>query len=165
MNSMTSDPIDHPGDQEQALAVFNHAGEEIRFFKGQQWMLTNYALLAYGALAAAPQLIGDSRDVANWVWVASNLGCAVLVPLAGWLTWGRLTTLNDALNKERNRMSEAKSKLPLIQQIHSNFPPGDRNVTEILGVVLLSGALVAIGINLLRIRWARIVACLTTGVM
>ena len=152
-----------PSDEEQALAVFNHAGEEIRFFKGQQWMLTNYALLAYGALAAASLLIDDSKDVENWVWTLSNLFCAALVPLAGWLTWLRLKSLNDALKKERDRMSEARSKLPLIQQIHSQLPPGDRNVTGTLALALWGGGLVAIGINLLRLPWARVVGCLTAG--
>ena len=40
-----------PPSEEQALAAFNHAAEELRFFKVQQWHVTNYALLAYVALA------------------------------------------------------------------------------------------------------------------
>jgi hypothetical protein len=154
---------EHGASEEQALATFNHAAEEIRFFKGQQWRVTNYALLAYGALVAAPPLIGHTKDVANWVWVGSNLVCAVLVPVPGWLAWGRLKSLNDALNKERNRMSAARSKLPLIQQIHGDFPPQDRDVTTTLRLALWGGAVVAIAINLLRLQWARLVACLTAG--
>ena len=43
--------------QEQALAVFSHAAEEIRFFKGQQWNVTNYTLAAYAALVATASLV------------------------------------------------------------------------------------------------------------
>ena len=59
-----------PPSEEQALAAFNHAAEELRFFKGQQWHVTNYALLAYVALAGAPEWMGET-------WKASaNLYCA-----------------------------------------------------------------------------------------
>jgi hypothetical protein len=56
---MTSDPGSEsqppfgPSEQ-QALTTVNYAAEELRFFKGQQWHVTNYALIAYAALAAAP---------------------------------------------------------------------------------------------------------------
>jgi len=42
-------------EQEQALAAFEHAADELRFFKGQQWAVSNYALILQAALASIPQ--------------------------------------------------------------------------------------------------------------
>jgi uncharacterized membrane protein YhiD involved in acid resistance len=86
---------------------------------------TNYTLVGYGALATALTLIGDCKDVAIWVCVAANLFCAgVAAFVAVVVLWEVLGKLNNALQKERARMSEARSQLSLIRQIHLTFPRG-----------------------------------------
>jgi hypothetical protein len=53
--------------EEQALAIFNQAAEQMRFERSLQWQITNYAVLAYAALTAT----------------------SVVLALAGWGTWVR----------------------------------------------------------------------------
>lgn len=139
----TNDPIDRPSEQEQALAVFNHAAEEIRFFKSQQWSVTNYTLLAYAALAAAPEWVATGQ-------VLANLVCASLVIFAGGGALGVLASLEKALIKERNRMAEARSALlPRVESIHSKFPPQQATIA-LLRVAVILGAALAFWINLSR---------------
>jgi hypothetical protein len=144
-----------PSSEEQALATFNHAGEEIRFFKGQQWHATNYALLAYAALAAAPEWMET--------WKASaSLYCASAVIFTFLVACVVLVTLEVALNKERRRMDEVRPKLPLIEDLHKKSPGGFRWVAiPVLLIAVFGGAVLAIFINLARIP--QIVACLTAG--
>jgi hypothetical protein len=155
-NKEHASPQFDPSEQ-QALAAFNHAAEELRFFKGQQWHVTNYVLLAYVALATAPDGMG--------AWKASaSLYCAVAVIVTALLACGVLVTLEVALNKERNRLKEVRPKLPLIKEIHKNSPAKFRSVAiVVLLIAVVGGAVLACFINLSRIP--RIVACLTTGAM
>ena len=50
-------PPSKANEEQQALAAFNHAAEELRFFKGQQWHVANYALLAYAAVVATQRVV------------------------------------------------------------------------------------------------------------
>jgi hypothetical protein len=50
--------------------VYQDAVENLRFFKQQQWTVTNYAFLTYAALIALAQLTEASKDlllVAVWL--------------------------------------------------------------------------------------------------
>jgi hypothetical protein len=150
-----SPPCD-PSEQ-QALAVFNHAAEEIRFFKGQQWRVTNYALLAYAALAAAPRWMGAWKGYANAL-------CSVAVIFAGLVAWRVLRSLNEAHAKERRRMERARrEKLSVVAELHANGSPIDGRATGrivwIMGAALVIGAVLAILINLSRIP--QVVACIS----
>jgi hypothetical protein len=149
-----------PTEEGQALAIFNHAAEEIRFFKGQQWRVTNYTLLAYGALVAAPQLFEDLC----WKAVVGG-ACFVAVFVAGGSAVLVLYSLNVALKKERDRMKAARWKLPLVQELHDRFKPRYRRlVTSVLWVAVGIGFLLAIVITYrLSAPWAYFVPCLTTG--
>jgi hypothetical protein len=139
--------------EQQALATFSHAAEEIRFFKGQQWHVTNYALIAYAALAAAPE----------WMeaWKASaNLYCAIAVVVTALSAGLVLVALEIALNKERKRMEAVRLKLLLIREIHRKSKPAWRwVVTVVLLPTVLGGAALAIWINFSRIPW--VVACIS----
>jgi hypothetical protein len=149
-------------EQEQALAVFNHAAEEIRFFKGQQWHVTNYALLTFAALAVVPSWLEPPR----WAWFA-NLLCTALVILPAWGAVRVLKSLDGALQKERGRMEKARDKLPLVREMHAAPEPRDRIVSWLLYTAVGAGAYFAIFINLSRIinlsRSPQVVACLTAG--
>jgi hypothetical protein len=167
-------------EQGQALAVFNHATEEIRFFKGQQWRVTNYALLAYAALAAAPRLI-ERESVGDCVWSVANLGCALVALVTASLAFGVLGSLNKALGKERRRMDKARCNLLLLMAIH-NSEPRDRAarywpcrfrfrrrtqhradddahdpVVCVLRAALVIGLVIVFLINLARVPWADLI--------
>jgi hypothetical protein len=144
--------------QQEGLAVFHHAAEEIRFFKRQQWLVTNYALAAYAVLVAAPELLGDPQDVAAWLYAAANWTCAAVVVIAAIGAWYVLCSLDQSHDKELNRMDAARWNLPLVQEIHARFmfKPGIRSprpgrLMWLLGAVLASGAFLAFSISYLRI--------------
>ena len=132
-------------EQEQALAVFNHAAEEIRFFKGQQWNTTNYALLTFAALAVIPPWLEPPR----WAWLANWLCVSLAIVAFAW-AWFVLCGLDEALCKERVRMNKARSKLPLVREIHGEPRPRDRRVSSILYGAALAGMCLAILIVLSR---------------
>jgi hypothetical protein len=144
--------------REQALAVFHPAAEEIRFFMKQQWQVTNYALLTYGALVAAPELIGGSKDVANSLYVAANWVGVVVAWLALIGAVWVLLSLDRSQEKELFRMAVARWKLPMVHEIHARFRfrAGTRGYRPgrlilLLGLVLLMGALLVSGINYSRV--------------
>jgi hypothetical protein len=58
-------------------------------------------------------------------------------------------------------MNQARSKLPLLQEIHAEAGPRDRRVSSILYAAVFAGVYFAIFINLSRIP--RVVAFLTAG--
>lgn len=106
----------HSPNEEQALTTFQNAAEELRFFKGQQWRVADYALLAYAALVTTPSLVQSC---------AVSLFAGVLVPVVTLAALTVLWSLEEALAKERGRLFTAREKhLPLIKEIHD----GDRNM-------------------------------------
>jgi hypothetical protein len=111
-------------EQEQALAVFHHAAEEIRFFKKQQWLVTNYTMLTYAALVAAPEAVGGSKDPTNSLYVFANvLGIAGAL-LALIAAIGVLGSLDGSHKKELDRMDTVrKEKLHVVRDNHDQFPP------------------------------------------
>jgi hypothetical protein len=145
-----------PRSEPQALAVLNHAGHEIRFFKGQQWQVTNYALLTYAALAAAPPLIVDCEGVANCACILVNFVCSAVVALAAIGAWLVLRSLDKAHDKELQRMNAARDTLPLVQEIHTKFKLGGLKIRPgrviwVLRIALVVGAVLAISVNLARV--------------
>jgi hypothetical protein len=95
----------------QALETFKHAAEEMRFRLNHQWLITNYAVIAYAALVAAPALVacGRSRTV--------NVVAVVLVLLVAWQAWRTLSYFSEVREVERARLEEAITHLPLIHTI------------------------------------------------
>lgn len=143
-------------EEEQALTVFNHAGEEIRFFKNQQWNVTNYALAAYGAVVATQQLLDDTYPKAVTSWICSIV-VLVTALAAGVVLW----RLNKAHDKERTRMNKARCKLPVVTALHADGRV-DGSVIYGLAGALVFGLLLAIWI-ISPVPWARASACLGVG--
>jgi hypothetical protein len=100
---------------EQALAVFTASGEAHRFLVGQMWQVTYFALLAHGALAAAPTLIGDRGQV----WVAVNWFCAFVAAGIAVLASCYLLSLYEADAKRLEEVYAAGKKLPLVRSFIS----------------------------------------------
>jgi hypothetical protein len=108
-------PLDQP--EEQALATFNHATEQRRFLRGQQWTITYYALTAYGALAVAPSLV----ELGFWRFLVSVLAL-LLVWAAFTQAWRLLAEIQLELEMELKRLHAAQGYLSLIRAIHRQYP-------------------------------------------
>ena len=155
---------------EQALTTFNHAAEELRFFKGQQWRVTNYALIAYAALAAAPSWVEPESWRSGVSCIASGLVVATFLA-----AWRVVAILEASIEKERDRQNAARDHLQLLRKLHKKHGRIDQSemswwrslwnppVKRVLIAGLLLGAVVATLINLSRIPLVqRVVACVST---
>ena len=132
-----------PCSEEQALAVFNHAGDEIRFFKSQQWHVTNSALVAMAALAAIPWWVDESLAVrASWL----SLAFAAVAACWGWYLLHRL---DAALEKERGRMDRARAELAVIRDMHAG-PREEGLESSILHAAILAGLTLVLMIHVSR---------------
>ena len=138
------------------------------------WQVTYLVLLAYAAFAAAPTLIGDRKEVANWVWFAVNSVCAVVAFGTAVSASIYLWSLHQADTERLEEVYEAGKKLPTVRDLHGwtapdganeeadrERPKANWNLTLVLCIAVVIGAALAIGINLLRIPWARIAACIS----
>jgi hypothetical protein len=86
----------------------------------------------------------------RWVWFANWL-CALLPLLAGFWAIRVMRSLDRALDKERDRMDEARGNLPLVDGIYRRHRgERDRRVSSTLQAVIIGGASFAILINLAR---------------
>jgi hypothetical protein len=110
--------------EQQALATFNHAAEQRRYLRGLRWTITNYALIAYAALAVAPSLVDENACF----WRA--LVSVVAVPLV-WAAFGQayrlLADMQDELDMELRRLHAALEDLPLISKIHARYRQKERS--------------------------------------
>jgi hypothetical protein len=108
---------------EQAITTFNHAAEEMRFHLNHQWLITNYAMLAYAGLVVATSFVDKNR----YGWrTAVNVVAVVLVVLAAWQAWRYLAYSNDIRVLQSSRLEKAIEHLPLICRIHEKQPPRPR---------------------------------------
>jgi hypothetical protein len=108
--------------QDQALAIFNRATEEMRFYRNHQWQITYYTVLAYAALVVAPLGVPVGRW-RNWVsWFSF-----FLVLLAAVQAGRTLYYSNDIQVTEHLRLIEVTKKehLPLIHGIYAKLQPTD----------------------------------------
>ena len=92
--------------------AFNHAAEEIRFFKSQQWSMTNYSLAAQAALVAS----GGALRAATYALMALSI-------VLGFLSLSLLFSAEAGIYKERARMSRARDQLPELKAIHDGARP------------------------------------------
>jgi hypothetical protein len=96
----------------QAGLAFEHAGEEIRFFKEQQWRITNYALLLQTAMVGAMGLVEESFKP---VWaIVGRVGCVVIAVCA----IGLLISYQAGIWKESAKMAAARTHLHLLDKLH-----------------------------------------------
>lgn len=81
---------------------FQTALEDIRFFKKQQWLITNYTVLIYGAIVTVSRLVKLDQN---------NL--LIYVPLIiGLASLGIISLIQYSMHKARNRKKAAIQKLP-----------------------------------------------------
>lgn len=79
---------------------------EIHFLKNQQWNVTNYALLIFGALISLRLLGNPARVLPTCVLLAVAMISAAAAVFLIWLLEGKL-------NEARARAQEERAKLPL----------------------------------------------------
>jgi hypothetical protein len=98
---MSNDQVDDRIHSE-LLEFHRMAVSDIAFFKQQQWQVTNYALLLYGAIVAAPKLIGAPLTGAEYsaLWIVSLIVLAAGIFL--------LLDIEKSLAKGRNRLPAAR---------------------------------------------------------
>lgn len=143
--------------QQQALAIFYHAAEELCFFKRQPLQVTNYALLAYIALASAPLWV-----IHSWRGLL-YVACVVLIWVVAGLSIWMQCNLHSALKKERGRMDDVREHhLTVMRTMHQSRPQV-RSVTFVLCLPLLLGAALATFVMLSRPEMTRMLACITAG--
>jgi hypothetical protein len=108
--------------QEQALAVFNQAAEQMRFYRSHQWQITYYAVIAYAALATAPRL------VRRGAWRGPVSGVALLLVIgAAWQAGRTLWYSEDLrLTEQARQVAARKQHLSLIDGIYENYQPTER---------------------------------------
>jgi hypothetical protein len=130
--------------EQQALATFSHAAEERRFLREHQWQITNYVLIAYAALTAAPEWLDPDS-----CWRSlTSLFAIVLMSLAGVQGWRVMLNERRHLNRERERLDAAQNRLPLIGEIPvTGHPPRNRGLFAAVFLGWVFGSL----INLSRI--------------
>jgi hypothetical protein len=99
-------------EQEQALATFVHAGEEMRSLRNHEWQITYYAVITYAALAAAPLLVNGHS-----LRALLNLFAFVLVWLVALQAGRMLWYIRDQWSAEGARLEEALKHLRLMGEI------------------------------------------------
>jgi hypothetical protein len=78
--------------------AYQSALEDIRFFKKQQWMVTNYTILIYGSMIAVSKL---TKSIGN-EWLTCIAGAI------GVLSFLLIIQLHCSTEKARNRINEVK---------------------------------------------------------
>jgi hypothetical protein len=108
-------------EQEQALATFVHAGEEMRSLRNHEWQVIYYAVSAYAALAAAPLLVNSDSWLYSWRTLLS-LFAFVLVWLVALQAGRMLWYIKDQRNAEGARLEETLNHLRLMGEILKHRP-------------------------------------------
>jgi hypothetical protein len=132
---------------EQALVVYRAMYEQISFLKKQQWTITNYLLLLYGAAYAIKKEVASSSLwwVLKWVLVG-GVAVACLYGLCA------LMIVQRDLACERKRIGKAnKAIFGTTERAHLQITPEERpfrrgllSFTGPLCLVLVVGAVVVI---------------------
>jgi uncharacterized membrane protein len=100
---MCTDPnkqSDENADEYIRLA-YQSALEDIRFFKRQQWIVTNYTILIYGAIIAVSRVVKSAGN--EW------LICTGIIALLSFLL---IIQLHCSTQKARNRRNATKERIP-----------------------------------------------------
>lgn len=122
--------------------AYQSALEDIRFFKKQQWLVTNYTLLIYGAILAVSKTTACIRND-FFPYVIGVIGLLSLF-LIGQLQYSTIRA-RDRKNVTRDKVSKD------VQALLFGQPPGhcgefldQYGVTTLLTIVLIGGGLLSV---------------------
>ena len=142
MNTTDSDRPRAQISDEYVRLAYQSALEDIRFFKKQQWIVTNYTLLIYGAILAVSKAIVATQD--EWfVYVLGIVGLlSLLLIVQLQCSTARARCRKDAI---RARISED------LQKLLFGRPPGrciqfldHYGVMGLLSIVVIGGGLLSV---------------------
>lgn len=92
-------------EREELLELHALCADDLREFKSRQWQVTNYAMLAFGALALV------AREVARGPAFAERFA-ALLIGVAGTLiaifAWSTVRRLQEAIELRRDRLADMR---------------------------------------------------------
>jgi hypothetical protein len=107
--------------EEQMIATFNHGREEMRFLKKHEWLITNYAVIAFAALAITPTLVDKGKW--HWLWLDFvSVFAFVLVVLAGLQAVRVLWYTEAQRNMEHRRLLKGIERLNWMGEIEQIRP-------------------------------------------
>ena len=160
-----------PSEEQQALAAFNHAAEQKRFLLGQQWRITNYALIAFAVLTAAPSWVKPESWIYSWRSSVSLIAF-VLVWMVVVFTFRNLRRSERSLDRQDKSLREARKRLKLMSAINKELTGQEEGsekrrrflnlpVKWVLSIVLVLGASIASLIIVSRIPVPQVVACIS----
>jgi hypothetical protein len=144
MNTNPNQQSDKNSDEYIRLA-YQSALEDIRFFKSQQWTVTNYTVLIYGAIIAVSRAV---KSVANEGFAYSTGIIALLSLLL-------IIQLQCSAQKARNRKDAVKEKVSEYDKDMTNLLFGkptsrcaeflDRySVVGLLAAVIIGGSILSV---------------------
>jgi hypothetical protein len=98
-------------DKEQMLATYNAGREEMRFFAKHEWLITNYAVIAYAALVGGPFLADKEwHDILR-------VFAFLLVIVTAYQAWRVLWYTAAQRDRERSRLSKGIERLEWMGEI------------------------------------------------
>ena len=127
-------------ERQELLALYQVTAQDLAFFKGQQWNLTNYTSLALAAIVGIAQLPGSA--LTSCERLVLSVVASVVVLIAGLVLW----RLNSSINMRRQRLER------LFSQLSERFR-GARGEKAIVSAAEMSTPLTALLIVGLSIVW------------
>jgi hypothetical protein len=89
-----------PQEQQEWLVLYQLAVEDIRFFKDQQWKISNYAILLYAAIVTISQIVKPLTYSERCVLTILTL---IIAACTTWI----LISLQSSINNARKEHTEA----------------------------------------------------------
>ena len=141
---MCTDPnqqSDKNADEYIRLA-YQSALEDIRFFKRQQWIVTNYTVLIYGAIIAVSRVVKSAGNE----WFTYITGIIALLSLL------LIIQLQCSTQKARNRKNAIEERIPKDMTNLLLGEPASRcaefldqySVVGLLAIVIIGGSILSV---------------------
>jgi len=141
---MSTDPnqqSDKNADEYIRLA-YQSALEDIRFFKRQQWIVTNYTVLIYGAIIAVSRVVKSAGNE----WFTYITGIIALLSLL------LIIQLQCSTQKARNRKNAIEEMIPKDMTNLLLGEPASRcaefldqySVVGLLAIVIIGGSILSV---------------------
>ena len=129
------------GDQNALLTLLQSIRSNTEFYMRQQWAVTNYAFLLYGAIIGIMNLklletkIGCNEKI--FASIISTLMCAFAIIL--------IVLLNSSLQANRKMVDDIYDQIPILKKITEKSPP-KTSLTWLFIVLLIVGELTVLWI-------------------
>ena len=127
-------------DGEEVRFVYQMALEDIRFFKRQQWVVTNYTILVYGAIIGVAKYLGMANNecLAYIIWIMATISFLIVLQI------------QCSMQNVRKLKAETMEKIPIIDKFYNSGTKSfrkclnDYSVFSLLEIVILGGGVLTI---------------------